>query len=220
MTWWPRAGTTCTRLRNSAEEGTRTGLVGPMVRGIAGFVTSPRASVRAGRRRLAYVDTTTGGQSLRLVNGIADLVTSSEPIRRMRSGRKHEERPSWDEYGLILAFAAATRADCSRDKVGAALLNSRNETVGTGFNGAPAGVPGCLTEGACPRGKLSVEECPRNSDYSSCIADHAERGAIRHAPADQLPGSTIYVTRAPCPSCMTLIRAAAISRVVTPEGEV
>lgn len=127
-------------------------------------------------------------------------------------------RPTWDEYGLLLAHAVASRADCTRARVGAVLMNHRNEIRGTGYNGPPPGVPGCLTEGACPRGRLSSDECPPDSDYSNCLADHAERNAIRHTNPAEWPGATLYVTRAPCPSCQTLIKACRIARVVTPDG--
>jgi dCMP deaminase len=126
------------------------------------------------------------------------------------------ERPDWDAYFLAGAQWAATRADCTRRKVGAILVNARHEVRGVGYNGAPAGVPGCLA-GNCPRGKLSPEQCAPNSDYSNCISDHAERNAIRHADPAELAGSTLYVTDEPCPACATLIRAAGIKRVVTPQ---
>jgi dCMP deaminase len=129
-------------------------------------------------------------------------------------------RPDWDSYFLTGAAWVASRADCTRSAVGAILVNARNEVRGTGYNGAPAGVPGCETASACPRGKLSAAECPPESDYSNCIADHAERNAIRHTPPTELPGATLYVTRAPCPSCWTLIRACGIARVVAPGGDI
>lgn len=145
-------------------------------------------------------------------------------------------RPTWDEYGLILAQAVATRADCTRAQVGAVLMNSRHEVRGTGYNGAPSGIPGCATAGACPRGKHSPtlamhgtvctcgEDWPCDSasevgaDYSNCIADHAERNALKHTASAELPGATLYTTREPCASCWTLIRAAGIARVVVAEG--
>lgn len=129
------------------------------------------------------------------------------------------KRPSWDAYFLAGAEWVATRADCTRSQVGAILVNAQNEVRGTGYNGAPAGVPGCLTANACPRGKLSVSECAPNSDYSNCLADHAERNAIRHTPAGELRGATLYITRAPCLACWTLIRASGIKRVVTREAK-
>jgi dCMP deaminase len=151
-------------------------------------------------------------------------------------------RPDWDTYFLAGAAWAASRADCTRAQVGALLVNARNEVRGTGYNGAPAGVPGCASAGACPRGKHfqqsniglrgdisawcacgGVWPCPEyvepDSDYSNCVADHAERNALRHADPRELPGSTLYVTREPCPSCWTLIRATGVRRVVTPDGE-
>ncbi|QAX95033.1 deoxycytidylate deaminase [Streptomyces phage Sebastisaurus] len=96
-------------------------------------------------------------------------------------------------------------------------MNASNEVRGTGYNGAPAGVPGCLTEGACPRGQLSYDECAARTDYANCTADHAERNAIRHTRPEERAGATLYITHEPCPSCWTLIRAAGIRRVVTPE---
>jgi dCMP deaminase len=127
------------------------------------------------------------------------------------------DRPDWDPYFLAGAAWAATRADCTRAQVGAILVNAQRDVRGTGYNGAPSGVPGCKSQGACPRGKLSPDECPRDSDYSNCIADHAERNAIRHTSPEERLGATLYSTREPCPACWTLIRASGIARVVTPE---
>ena len=127
-------------------------------------------------------------------------------------------RPSFDEYYLAGAEWASTRADCTRAQVGA-LLVSRDHRVTPGYNGAPPGIPGCATASNCPRGRLSPEECARDSDYSNCIARHAEDNAITRARPEDLPGATLYVTRAPCPACWTLIVAAGISRVVTPEED-
>lgn len=125
-------------------------------------------------------------------------------------------RPTWDAYFLAGAQWAASRADCTRAQVGAILVNAAHEVRGTGYNGAPAGVPGCASAGSCPRGKLTADQCPPDSDYFNCLADHAERNAIRHADPRELPGSTLYVTREPCPQCWTLIRGSGIARVVTP----
>lgn len=132
---------------------------------------------------------------------------------------KRAVRPSWDTYGLALAHTATMRADCTRARVGAVVMNRRHEIRGIGYNGAAAGEPGCASAGACPRGKLSLAECPRDSDYSNCVAIHAEANALRFTPPDELPGATLYVTREPCPDCWRLIRRKGIARVVTPERE-
>jgi dCMP deaminase len=130
-------------------------------------------------------------------------------------------RPTRDEWGLGIAEAVATIADCSRAQVGAIIVAKRGHSVlGLGYNGLPRGVPGCGTAGNCPRGQLSTEECARDSDYSNCAADHAERNAIRDAldvkgiHPDELRDSTLYVTRKPCPACTTLITSVGIGRVV------
>ncbi|MGW3072765.1 deoxycytidylate deaminase [Kitasatospora sp. NPDC001132] len=125
-------------------------------------------------------------------------------------------RPDWDSYYLAGAEWASTRADCTRARVGAVLV-SRDHRVSIGYNGLPAGVPGCATAANCPRGQLSTAECARNSDYANCAADHAEYNAVTRARPEDLPGATLYVTRTPCPRCATLILAAGIRRVVTPE---
>lgn len=124
-------------------------------------------------------------------------------------------RPDWDTYYLEGARWAATRADCTRAQVGAVLV-SRDHRVSIGYNGLPAGIPGCASAGNCPRGKLSRGDCPPDSDYANCAANHAEYNAITRARPEDLPGATLYVTRAPCPRCQTLIEAAGIARVVTP----
>ncbi|MGW0930652.1 deoxycytidylate deaminase [Streptomyces sp. NPDC002644] len=127
-------------------------------------------------------------------------------------------RPSFDDFYLAGAEWASTRADCTRAQVGAVLV-SRDHRVSIGYNGLITGVPGCATAGNCPRGQMSIEEIPRDSDYSNCAATHAERNAIERARPEDLPGSTLYVTRSPCPACQTLIRSVGIARVVIPEGE-
>lgn len=139
-------------------------------------------------------------------------------LRSLSSWRRMADRPGWDEYFLAGAEWVASRADCTRSAVGAILVNAQHEVRGTGYNGAPAGVPGCATAGACPRGQLSYAECAPTSDYSNCTADHAERNAIRHTAPEERAGATLYTTRAPCPACWTLIRASGIRRVVCPSA--
>lgn len=123
------------------------------------------------------------------------------------------ERPGWDDYFLQVASAVSLRADCTRSKVGAVLVDGNHRIVGTGYNGAPPGAPGCLS-GACPRGKLSYEELPPESDYGNCISNHAELNAVVFALPEERSGSTIYVTRKPCVQCKQLLLAEGISRVV------
>lgn len=127
-------------------------------------------------------------------------------------------RPDWNEYGLSMAFAAAARADCTRRKVGAALMLGDNSIVVTGYNGGPPRGPSCLA-GECPRGQLSHEQLAANSDYSSgvgtCVALHAEWNVLLRASWHQMDGwSTLFVTTEPCHLCWTLIKGTRIGGVV------
>ena len=126
-------------------------------------------------------------------------------------------RPDWDSYFLNIANAVAARSDCERSRVGAVVVRERR-IRSTGYNGAPAGKPGCES---CPRRLSGVAP---GSNYSSgagkCVAVHAEENAIDYCNREDLPGSTLYITRAPCYGCQKLIAATGIVRVVTPEGEI
>jgi dCMP deaminase len=125
----------------------------------------------------------------------------------------NEDRLDWDEYFLEVCKAVALRADCTRSKVGSVLVDRNHRIVGTGYNGAPSGSPGCLS-GACPRGRLSYEELPPESDYGNCIANHSEYNAVVYALPEERSGSTLYVTRRPCVLCKELLLAEGVTRVV------
>lgn len=126
-------------------------------------------------------------------------------------------RPSWNEYFLNIANAVSARSDCERSRVGAVVVKDRR-IRGTGFNGAPAGKPGC---DSCPRRESGVHP---GSSYDggpgACVAIHAEANALLYCDREDLIGATLYITRAPCYGCQKLIAAAGITRVVTPEGEI
>lgn len=127
-------------------------------------------------------------------------------------------RPNWHQYFFAIAEVVATRADCSRAQVGAVIVKN-NRIVSTGYNGAPAGRPGCLTEGACPRAHSTV---PSLSNYDSgpgaCIAIHAEANAVLYAGRNNTVDSTVYVTYEPCTGCHKLMMAAGVSAVHYPGG--
>lgn len=116
-----------------------------------------------------------------------------------------------------IAEAVSKRGDCHRAQVGAVALTVDHHVIGTGYNGAPSGAAGCLTDNACPRAFSDVEP---GSSYDTgpgaCIALHAEQNLIMHANWRDLKGATLYVTREPCGGCWKLIRGAGIKRVVWP----
>lgn len=121
-------------------------------------------------------------------------------------------RPDWDTYFLGVARAVSERSDCERDKVGAVVVGADRRIRSTGYNGAPSGKPGC---GSCPRRESTS---PPGSCYSNCVAIHAELNALLFCDRQDLPGSTLYVTREPCYSCSKAIQAAGVARVVSPES--
>lgn len=128
-------------------------------------------------------------------------------------------RPSWDLYYLGIATAVAARADCVRALHGAVVVKA-HRIASAGYNGAPSGQPGCLTAGACPRGKLEYHELPSGSSYDTgpgaCIAIHAEANAILRAAWSDLDGATLYITGSPCEGCWKLVRGTPLDRVVYP----
>ena len=133
-------------------------------------------------------------------------------------------RPSWDAWALGIAAAVSTRADCTRRHVGAVILGPDHRVLATGYNGYPPGQPGCLTDGACPRGRLSYDDVPASSPYvgvdEPCQALHAEENAVLHLPGGSRLGATVYVTDEPCPNCQRFLAGAGIARVVWPDGQI
>lgn len=129
------------------------------------------------------------------------------------------QRPSIDVYFLAMAEAASARAECVRRKVGAIVVKN-GRLVGHGFNGALPGAPSCL-DGACPRGRQSYDSVASGTDYWNCIADHAERNALRNTDPENRAGSTVYINHEPCNGCRTLMRSVGVARAVwSVEGQV
>ena len=110
-------------------------------------------------------------------------------------------RPSWDAYFLDFADVAARRATCPKRAVGAVLVR-QNRIIGTGYNGAPPGLPHCGEIG-CQ--KIDGGRCGR--------AVHAEANALLFA-TRETAGANIYLTAHPCSNCARLLIAAGITRVV------
>lgn len=124
-----------------------------------------------------------------------------------------------DGYYLGVAISVSMAGDCRRRQVGCVLVDQDKRIIGTGYNGAPSGVPGCLS-GACPRGLLSYEELAGlTTSYDegpgACIAVHAEANALLYA-RTSCKGATAYITDPPCPTCLRLLEAAGVERIVTP----
>lgn len=120
------------------------------------------------------------------------------------------ERPSWDEYFLMLAKLAATRSTCLAFPVGCVIVKDY-QILATGYNGTPAGSIHCTTQGYCYPG---LSRCDASKILPSRSV-HAEANAIAQAAKHGIitNGASIYVTLEPCLSCLKLIISAGIREV-------
>ncbi len=128
-------------------------------------------------------------------------------------------RPTWDEWGLAIAAAVATRGDCSRRQVGAVVMDAQHRVLAVGYNGTAPGVDGCL-QGACPRARTDVAPgSSYDTGAGACIAAHAESNALLYADPVRRQGGTLYVSAEPCGGCERIVRASGVARVIWPGGE-
>lgn len=151
-----------------------------------------------------------------------ESVTDEALERLLDAWRCAAARPDWDRFWLLVARVYGLRANCTRRKASAIIVRD-HRLIAAGYNGAPAGQPGCL-EGACPRGLLSYDEVAPLTNYDEgpgkCTAIHAEANAIIHGEYERIRGSTIYmIPGAPCFGCQKLIAGAGLTRAVWPGGE-
>ena len=112
------------------------------------------------------------------------------------------DRPSWDEYFMIMANHIATRSTCNRKHVGAVIVKDKM-ILSTGYNGSIRGAKHC-TEIGC---LIENGHCVRTI--------HAEANSIVQAAANgvSVKGATIYCTASPCFNCFKLIANAGIARI-------
>ncbi len=121
-------------------------------------------------------------------------------------------RPSWDEYFMELANAAAKRATCDRGRSGCVIVKDKQVLV-TGYVGSPIGLPHCDEVGHLFK-KTYHED---GTITTHCVRTvHAEQNAICQAAKRgiALEGSTLYCRMTPCRTCAMLIINCGIKRVV------
>ena len=131
------------------------------------------------------------------------------------------------------ARAVGRRSLCSRDQVGAVIVNSSNRIVDTGYNGPPAGWQPIHTDSCtvwCPRSamahwttELGAPDCPSivddnafhgpQRDYSDCPSLHAEANALMFGDRDSRVGGAIYVSSTVCMGCAKLIANSGLLKV-------
>ena len=126
-----------------------------------------------------------------------------------------DNRPSWQQYFMQMAYLAASRSTCLRRAVGAVLVRD-NQIISTGYNGSPKGVPHCAEVG-CLREQLKV---PSGEKHELCRGVHAEQNAIIQAAINgsSTRGTALYCTHQPCSICARLIINAEIGTVYISEA--
>lgn len=115
-------------------------------------------------------------------------------------------RPSWDDYFMDIAFAAAKRATCPRKRVGAVIAKNKN-ILTTGYNGSLPDFDHCDNVGC----DIKNNHCVRTI--------HAEVNAILQAAKNGtcIDGATLYVTARPCDNCAKLAAGAGIVKILYSE---
>jgi dCMP deaminase len=107
-------------------------------------------------------------------------------------------RPTWEEYALDLAIAAAGRSEDPYMKVGACILRADKSVAGVGYNGAPPGI--------------NLKWTDRDERRKYVL--HAELNALRYCTLTDTIGGLLAVTHMPCEQCLKTIAAYDIHQVV------
>lgn len=121
-----------------------------------------------------------------------------------------DERVSWDDYFMNIAFMVAERSTCTRRKVGAVAVKDKH-ILGTGYNGVPSGVEHCLTTG-CLRAKLGI---PSGERHEICRGLHAEQNVIIQCAVHgiSMKGADIYCTTLPCFICTKMLINCGVKKI-------
>jgi dCMP deaminase len=119
----------------------------------------------------------------------------------------------WAEHADLIS----SMSSCCRRKVGAVIVDPRNNPISMGFNGPPRGADGSLCGGdSCLRDNLA------SGSTSVLGCHHAEQNALMNAlhKGISVAGCSLIVTLAPCLGCARLIHHSGISSVYVRSREV
>ena len=116
-------------------------------------------------------------------------------------------RPTVDEYFIVMAMHAASRASCARRRVGCVLVNHLKHVLSTGMNGPDSGAVNCTT--APCEGAFS----PSGENLGACSAIHGEINALLQG-SDVQAIKTAYVTTSPCIECTKALLNTSCERIV------
>lgn len=110
-----------------------------------------------------------------------------------------DNRPSWDDIFMEIAFTFRKRSPDISTKHGSVIVSEDKRQISLGYNGYPK--------------NCKHEKMPKDRDLKLFLTLHSESNAILNANFS-LKGSTIYVTGEPCSNCWAMIVQKEISRVV------
>ncbi|KKN25649.1 hypothetical protein LCGC14_0882770 [marine sediment metagenome] len=127
---------------------------------------------------------------------------------------KREDYISWEQFFMGIAKLAAQRSKDPSTQCGACIVKD-HKIVGVGYNGMPNGIPDdSIADFPFP---WEREGSFLNTKYAYVV--HAELNAILNTTnPEQLKGSTMYCTLAPCNECAKAIIQSGIKIVVFGEG--
>lgn len=120
-----------------------------------------------------------------------------------------------------MAAELAKRSLCSRDQVGAVIVDRHNKVIGEGYNGPPRGFwhGGEPCTKWCQRtvnAKLGegLTKDTLHPVYDDCPSLHAEANALLMADRSLCAGGTIFVTSHVCMGCAKLIANSGLTYVI------
>lgn len=128
------------------------------------------------------------------------------------------KRPNWHDVRLAMAAELAKRSLCSRDQVGAVIVDRNNKVIGEGYNGPPRNF--WHAEQPCVKWcnrSLMAQSGERHGlalDYADCPSLHAEANALLMADRSLCDRGTIFVTSHVCFGCAKLIANSGLIAVV------
>ena len=108
------------------------------------------------------------------------------------------DRLSWDNYFICIAFLIASRSTCNRLNVGCVLVKD-TRVISVGYNGF---LP-----------KMPHQSIVRDNHEQATV--HAEQNAISDCAKRGVSclGSTAYITHFPCINCMKILCASGIKDI-------
>ena len=120
-------------------------------------------------------------------------------------------RQSWDNTWMHVAQEMGKRSQCSRQGIGAVIVDVHNRIVATGYNGPPSlmGSTAGMCQGWCPR---ALKDQPE-STYHDCYSIHAEANALLFCDRRDREQGTIYVSGGICIDCAKLIANSGLAHV-------